>query len=51
MEFPSQMNVFKFVTPTGQPIEVTGPAGSTYDQALAIFNQQYNTGSLTLYLK
>lgn len=41
------MNVFKFVTPTGQPIEVTGPAGSTYDQALAIFNQQYNTGSLT----
>jgi len=47
MGFPSQMNVFKFVTPTGQPIEVTGPAGSTYDQALAIFNQQYNTGSLT----
>ena len=41
------MNVFKFTTPTGQPIEVTGPAGSTYDQALAIFNQQYNTGSLT----
>ena len=40
------MNVFKFITPTGQPIEVTGPAGSTYDQALAIFNQQYNTGSL-----
>lgn len=41
------MNVFKFVTPTGQPIEVTGPAGSTYDQALAIFNQQSSTGSLT----
>jgi len=41
------MNVFKFITPTGQPIEVTGPAGSTYDQALAIFNQQYSTGSLT----
>ena len=41
------MNVFKFVTPTGQPIEVTGPAGSTYDQALAIFNQQLTTGSLT----
>lgn len=41
------MNVFKFVTPTGQPIEVTGPAGSTYDQALSIFNQQYNTGSLS----
>lgn len=41
------MNVFKFVTPTGQPIEVTGPAGSTYDQALAIFTQQLNTGSLT----
>jgi hypothetical protein len=41
------MNIFKFITPTGQPIEVTGPAGSTYDQALAIFNQQYSTGSLT----
>ena len=41
------MNVFKFITPTGQPIEVTGPAGSTYDQAQAIFNQQYSTGSLT----
>jgi len=47
MEFSSQMNVFKFVTPTGQPIEITGPAGSTYDQALTIFNQQYNTGSLS----
>lgn len=47
MEFSSQMNVFKFVTPLGQPIEVTGPAGSTYDQALAIFNKQYATGSLT----
>jgi hypothetical protein len=33
------MNVFKFITPTGQQVEVTGPAGSTYDQALAIFNQ------------
>ena len=41
------MNVFKFITPTGQPIEVTGPAGSTYDQALSIYNQQYSTGSLT----
>lgn len=40
------MNVFKFITPTGQPIEITGPAGSTYDQAQAIFNQQLNTGSL-----
>jgi hypothetical protein len=40
------MNVFKFTTPTGQPIELTGPAGSTYDQALAIFNQQTSTGSL-----
>ena len=41
------MNVFKFTTPTGQLIEVTGPTGSTYDQALAIFNQQSTTGSLT----
>ena len=40
------MNVFKFITPTGQSVEVTGPAGSTYDQAQAIFDQQYNTGSL-----
>ena len=41
------MNVFKFTTATGQPIELTGPAGSTYDQALAIFNQQSLTGSLS----
>lgn len=41
------MNVFKFITPTGQQVELTGPAGSTYDQALAIFNQQSTTGSLT----
>jgi hypothetical protein len=41
------MNVFKFVTPSGQTIEITGPAGSTYDQAQAIFNQQYATGSLS----
>jgi hypothetical protein len=40
------MNVFKFITPTGQPIEITGPAGSTYDQAKSIFDQQYSTGSL-----
>ena len=40
------MNVFKFVTPLGQTVEMNGPAGSTQDQALAIFNQQYNTGSL-----
>jgi len=48
MEFSGQyMNVFKFITPTGQQVELTGPAGSTYDQALAIFNQQSLTGSLT----
>ena len=41
------MNVFKFITPTGQQVELTGPAGSTYDQALAVFNQQSLTGSLT----
>ncbi|NBR23333.1 MAG: hypothetical protein EBU08_06075 [Micrococcales bacterium] len=41
------MNVFKFITPTGQQVELTGPAGSTYDQALAVFNQQSATGSLT----
>jgi len=41
------MNVFKFITPTGQQVELTGPAGSTYDQALAVFNQQSTTGSLT----
>jgi hypothetical protein len=40
------MNVFKFVTPLGQTIEMNGPAGSTQDQARAIFDQQYNTGSL-----
>ena len=41
------MNVFKFVTPLGQTIEMTGPAGATQEQAQAIFNQQYATGSLT----
>jgi len=41
------MNVFKFVTPLGQTIEMTGPAGATQEQAQAIFNQQYNTGSLS----
>jgi hypothetical protein len=41
------MNVFKFITPTGQTVEITGPAGSTYDQAQAIFNQQSSTGSLS----
>ena len=46
MEFTSQMNVFKFVTPLGQTIEMTGPAGATQDQARAIFDQQYSTGSL-----
>jgi hypothetical protein len=40
------MNVFKFVTPLGQTIEMNGPAGSTQDQARAIFDQQYSTGSL-----
>jgi hypothetical protein len=48
MGFSNQvMNVFKFITPTGQQVELTGPAGSTYDQALAVFNQQSSTGSLT----
>ena len=41
------MNVFKFITPTGQTVEITGPAGSTYDQAQSIFDQQYATGSLS----
>ena len=40
------MNVFKFVTPLGQTIEMNGPAGATQEQAQAIFNQQYSTGSL-----
>lgn len=40
------MNVFEFVTAAGQKVQITGPAGSTYDQALQIFNQQQSTGSL-----
>ena len=40
------MNVFKFVTPLGQSVEITGPAGSTYEQAQAIFSRQSTTGSL-----
>ena len=40
------MNVFKFVTPLGQSVEITGPAGSTFEQAQAIFSRQTTTGSL-----
>ena len=40
------MSIYKFTNSSGLAFEVQGPPGATYDQALAIFNQQYNTGGL-----
>ena len=40
------MSIYKFTNSAGLAFEVQGPPGATYDQALAIFNQQYNTGGL-----
>ena len=40
------MSIFTFTNSSGLAFQVQGPTGATYDQALAIFNQQYNTGGL-----
>ena len=40
------MSSFTFTNSAGLAFQVQGPPGATYDQALAIFNQQYNTGGL-----
>lgn len=40
------MSIFTFTNSSGLAFQVQGPPGATYDQALAIFNQQYNTGGL-----
>jgi hypothetical protein len=40
------MSSFTFTNSSGLAFQVQGPPGATYDQALAIFNQQYNTGGL-----
>ena len=40
------MSIYKFTNSAGLAFEIQGPSGATYDQALAIFNQQYNTGGL-----
>ena len=39
-------SIFTFTNSSGVSFQLQGPPGSTYDQALAIFNQQYNTGGL-----
>lgn len=40
------MSIYTFTNSAGLAFQVQGPPGATYDQALAIFNQQYNTGGL-----
>jgi hypothetical protein len=40
-------SVFKFTNSAGAAFEVQAPAGTSYDTALAVFNQQYKTGGLT----
>ena len=41
------MSIFKFTNSSGAAFEVQAPAGTSYDDALAVFNQQYKTGGLT----
>ena len=43
----NNVSIFKFTNSAGAAFEVQAPAGTTYDQALAVFNQQLNTGGLT----
>ena len=40
------MSIYTFTNSAGLAFQIQGPPGATYDQALAIFNQQYNTGGL-----
>jgi len=40
-------SVWKFTNSAGAAFEVQAPAGTSYDDALAVFNQQYKTGGLT----
>jgi hypothetical protein len=40
------MATYKFTTPSGVPVEITGPPGFTQEQAQLVFNQQLETGAL-----
>lgn len=40
------MASFSFNLPNGQPFEIKGPAGLTFEQAKAVFDKQASTGSL-----
>jgi hypothetical protein len=41
------MSKFSFTSPDGQTFEVLGPANATFEQARAIFDQQFKSGGLT----
>lgn len=43
----NKSSIFKFTNSAGAAFEVQAPAGTTYDAALAVFNQQLRTGGLT----
>jgi len=42
----NKSSIFKFTNSAGAAFEVQAPAGTTYDAALAVFNQQLKTGGL-----
>jgi hypothetical protein len=43
----NKSSIFKFTNSAGAAFEVQAPAGTSYDAALAVFNQQLRTGGLT----
>ena len=43
----NKSSIFKFTNSAGAAFQVQAPAGTTYDAALAVFNQQLRTGGLT----
>ena len=43
----NKSSIFKFTNSSGAAFEVQAPAGTSYDAALAVFNQQLRTGGLT----
>jgi hypothetical protein len=46
------MSIFNFTNPVnGQPFEIKGPPGLSFDQAKAIFDKQVSAGSLVGFKK
>jgi hypothetical protein len=43
----NKSSIFKFTNSAGAAFQVQAPAGTSYDAALAVFNQQLRTGGLT----